>query len=74
MVELAIPLSSIGAGRTIGIVTWMINEKQLAEGTYAGLYADNFTDGYAMNTQLTAFLRADLVAPNAPNDPANRAP
>jgi len=74
MVEIAIPLGSIGAGPTLGIVTWMINEKPLAEGTFAGLYTDNFTDGYAMDLQLTAFLRADFVAPNAPNDPANRAP
>ncbi len=72
--ELSIPLSSIGAATQVGIVTWMINEKQLAEGSYAGIYTDNFTDGYAMNLALTAYLEADFTSPRAPNDPANRKP
>jgi hypothetical protein len=72
--ELSIPLSAIGAGTQVGIVTWMINEKDLAEGSYAGLYANNFADGYATNLALTAYLQADFVSPRAPNDPANRKP
>ncbi|MGE5180990.1 MAG: hypothetical protein ACM31C_02965 [Acidobacteriota bacterium] len=67
-VELAIPLAELGAGAKLGIVTWMINEKALAEGSYAGLYADNFTDGYAMNLPLAHYLLADFTSPRAPND------
>ncbi|HEY5927663.1 MAG TPA: hypothetical protein VIV11_38525 [Kofleriaceae bacterium] len=74
LLELAIPLSSIGAGAQVGIVTWMINEQQLVEGSYAGLYANNFTDGYAADLALTAYLQADFTSPRAPNDPANRRP
>lgn len=73
-VELAIPLAQIGAGAKLGIVTWMINEKQLAEGSYAGLYQGNFTDGYAMNLALTRYLRADFTSSRDPDDPANQAP
>ena len=72
--ELSIPLSSIGAGAQVGIVTWMINEKMLAEGSFAGLYAGNFTDGYAANLALTTYLAADFTLPRAPNDPANQQP
>lgn len=72
--ELAIPLSAIGAGTQLGIVTYMINEKSLAEGTYAGLYATNFIDGYSANMPLTAYLEADLASARVPNDPANRKP
>ena len=73
-VELAIPLTSINAGTQLGIVTWMINEKALAEGSFAGLYTDNFTDGYAVNLALTAYLHADFTSTRTPNDPANRRP
>jgi hypothetical protein len=72
--EIAVPLTSIGAATQVGIVTWMINEKQLAEGSYAGLYSDNFTDGYAANLSLAAYLQADFTSPRAPNDPANKKP
>jgi len=74
LLELAIPLSAIGAGTQLGIVTWMINEKNLGEGSYAGLYAGNFTDGYAANLALTAYLQADFTSPRTPNDPANQRP
>jgi hypothetical protein len=72
--EISVPLAAISAGTQVGIVTWMINEKNLAEGSYAGLYADNFSDGYAMNLALTAFLQADFSSSRVPNDPANRKP
>jgi hypothetical protein len=71
-VELSIPLSAIGAGSSLDLVTYMINEKALAEGTFAGLYAGNFTDGYAMNMQLTAYLHADFTSARVPNDDANK--
>lgn len=73
-VELAIPLSSIGSPTKLGLVTWMINEKNLVEGTYAGLYADNFTDGYHATLALTAYLEIDLASSRVPNDPAARRP
>lgn len=72
--ELAIPLSSIGAGTSLDLVTYMINEKALAEGTFAGLYDGNFVDGYAQSMQLTAFLHVDFTSGSAPNDPANKRP
>lgn len=73
-VEMALPFTAIGATTELGIVTYMINEKDLAEGTYAGLYETNFTDGYGANLPLTAYLHADLESPRAPNDPMNRKP
>jgi len=72
--ELSIPLTSIGAGTQVGIVTWMINEKALVEGSFAGIYTNNFTDGYATNLALTSYLAADFTSPRAPNDPANKKP
>ncbi len=73
-VELAIPTTAIGAGNQVGIVTYMINEKANLEGTYAGLYTNNFTDGYSANMLLTAYLQADFSSARAPNDPENRKP
>jgi hypothetical protein len=72
--ELSVPLSAIGAGTTLDLVTYMINEKDLAEGTYAGLFAGNFVDGYAANVQLTKYLHADFTSPLAPNNVANEKP
>jgi hypothetical protein len=74
LVELSIPLAAIGAGTQLGIVTWMINEKALAEGSFAGLYPNNFTDGYAMNLALTAYLQADFLSSRTPSDAANKRP
>lgn len=73
-VELSIPLTAIGAGTSLDVVTYMINEKALAEGTFAGLYAGNFTDGYAANLQLTAFMHADFTSQRTPSDDANKRP
>jgi hypothetical protein len=73
-VELSIPLSAIGAGTSLDLVTYMINEKALAEGTFAGLYAGNFTDGYAIDMQLTAYLHVDFTSTRVPNDAANKRP
>jgi len=72
--EISIPLTSIGASTQVGIVTWMINEKSLVEGSFAGLYSNNFTDGYAANLALTSYLAADFTSPRGPNDPANKKP
>ena len=65
-VEMAIPLSSIGAGTSVQLVTYMINEKMFAEGTYAGLFSDNFVDGYSVNMVLTRALVADFTAGHEP--------
>ena len=72
-VELAIPRSALGATppSTIGIVTWMINEKPGVEGTFAGLYADNFTNGYGAPLQLSEYLRVDFASVHVPNDASN---
>jgi hypothetical protein len=72
--ELAVPLDTVGNPAVLGVETWMINEQATVEGTYAGLYATNFTDGYYPDLALTSYLRADFASANAPNDPANRRP
>ena len=73
-VEIAIPRAVIGASDKVNVVTWMINEKANAEGTYAGLYAGNFVDGYHANLALTRYLKIDFTASRDPNDTANRGP
>lgn len=75
-VEIAIPRAAIGAegDGEVRLVTWMINEKANAEGSYAGLYADNFVDGYHANLALTRYLKIDFAAARDPNDVANRGP
>ncbi len=73
-VELAIPRSVIGTSTSLGLVAYMVNEKQNAEGNYAGLYTGTFVDGYAANLAITKYLRIDLTATRAPNDAANQAP
>ena len=73
-VEMAIPRAVIGNAQSIGLVSWMINEKALAEGSYAGLYDGNFADGYGANLQLTKYLRVDFTSTTQPNDPANQKP
>jgi hypothetical protein len=73
-VEFAIPRALLGGSSEIGLVTWMINEKADVEGSFAGLYGDSFTDGYAPALPLTRYLRINFISPLAPNDPANRAP
>ena len=76
-VEIAVPRAAIGAagdGNEVRLVTWMINEKANAEGSYAGLYADNFVDGYHANLALTRYLKIDFATARDPNDPANRGP
>lgn len=72
-VEIAVPRAAIGTGN-VSVVTWMINERQNAEGTYAGLYTANFVDGYHMNLALTKFLKVDFASSKNPNDAANQGP
>jgi len=72
--ELAIPRTVFGGAPAVGVVTWMINEKAGFEGSYAGLYQGNFTDGYAATLALTRYLSADFASTAAPNDATNAAP
>lgn len=72
--EIAIPRSLLGTSSTLGVVTWMINERGFAESSWAGLYDGNFADGYATSLAITKYLRVDFTSPNAPNDPGNEAP
>jgi hypothetical protein len=64
--EMAISLSQLGAGSQLGVVTWMINENNNVESSYAGIFMDNFIDGYAANLQLTRYLPADFTAITPP--------
>lgn len=73
-VEIAIPRSLFGGADKVGLVTWMINEKPNFEGSFAGLYANNFTDGYAMTLPLTKYLQIDFGSTRSPNHPENARP
>ena len=73
-VEMALPRATLGASTSMSVVAWMINEKANVESSYAGLYANNFTDGYAANLALTKFLKIDFTAQRDPNDGANAGP
>lgn len=75
-VEIAIPRTALGAviPQTIGVVSWMINEKPGVEGTFAGLFSGNFTNGYGAAMQLTKYLHVDFASQHEPNDPGNVAP
>jgi hypothetical protein len=73
-VEFAIPRSVIAVSDRVDVVAWMINEKNGAESSYAGLYTGNFADGYAANLALTKFLKIDFTSTRDPIDPANQGP
>ncbi len=70
--EMSIPRSALGSPTTIGISAWMINEQNLAEATFAGLFTGNFVDGY--NPAITKYLEIELDGERVPNDPANAKP
>jgi len=59
------------AGTPLGVLGFMINWNDLAEGTDAGLYAGSFTDGYSAAMPVTRYLRLDLDAIEAPNSAAH---
>jgi hypothetical protein len=70
--EMSIPRAALGSPETLGVSAWMINEQNLAESTFAGIYADNFTDAY--DVAVTKYLKVDFAASSVPNDPANAEP
>ncbi len=66
-VELRIPRATLGTSTTFGLVTFMMNEQPTGEWTYAGLYADNFVDGYSAAKPLTKYLLIDTTTAAAPS-------
>lgn len=73
-VETALARVDLGSPTELGVIALMINEQSLSEWSYAGLYADSFSDGYHAAIPITAYLRADLASTLPPNDTANRVP
>lgn len=73
-VEVAIPWTSLGQPEAVGVVGLMLNEKAFAEGAYAGLYADSFTDGYYPSIPISRWLWVDRASARAPTSPDNRRP
>lgn len=67
--EMSISRATLGSPTTIKLATWMINEQNLAEATFAGIYPGNFVDGY--NVAITKYLQIELDGARVPNDPAN---
>jgi hypothetical protein len=76
--EVAITRSDLGDPQSLGIVMLMLNEKNLGEWSYAGLYGDAFTDGYydvsGAPIPIASYLQVDFGASRTPNDPANKKP
>lgn len=70
--EMSISRAALGSPTTIGVAAWMINEQNLAEATFAGLFPGNFVDGY--NPAVTKYLEIELDGERVPNDPANAKP
>lgn len=73
-VEVAIPWASLGEPQAVGVVGLMLNEKAFAEGAYAGLYTDSFTDGYYPSIPISRWLWVDRASARAPVSPDNRRP
>lgn len=75
-VETAIPRAALGDPAALGVVALMLNETDLAEGAYAGLYADAFTDDYydadIAPIPIAAYLRVDFASSAPPNAAANQ--
>jgi hypothetical protein len=70
-VEFSIPLATLGAPSKVGVVTLMMNETGGVEAAYAGIYVDNFTDGYHASVPIAHSLLGDFASPLSPNDPSN---
>lgn len=67
-VEMSIPWSALGANVSqIKLTTWMINEANNVESSYAGLFSDNFQDGYAEALHISKFLVVDRASMANPN-------
>ncbi len=76
--EAAIPWSALGDPTVIGVTTLMMNEKSMAEWSYAGLYATSFTDGYfdadVGPVPASHYLEIRRASSREPNDPAAERP
>jgi hypothetical protein len=76
-VELALPLAALGAGDAIdrlGVTIFWLNEADLAEWSYGGLYPDAFVDGYHAELAIGRWLELDRSAAAPPGDPGNARP
>jgi hypothetical protein len=73
-VEVALPLSALGEIERLGVTIFWLNEADLAEWSYGGLYADAFVDGYHADLAIGRWLELDRAATVAPTDPTNARP
>lgn len=71
-VETAVLLSDIGSPSNLSVLSFMLNEKDMAEACFAGLYADSFTDDYHMTLSPGHYLAADMASFRSPNDALNK--
>jgi hypothetical protein len=71
-VETRISRSALGNPTQLGIATFMMNTTAEHEGTYAGLFAGSFADGYYTEVPVTFYEHADFSSPSAPNSEDNR--
>jgi hypothetical protein len=74
LVELSVPWSLLGDPGTTLVTGFLLNEVAFGEAAFAGLYADNFSDGYHAQIPITRWLAIDRASPLLPNDPANGRP
>lgn len=70
--EMSISRATLGSPTAIRLIAYMINEQNLGEATFAGMFSGNFVDGY--NPAITKHLEIDLDGERVPNDPANAKP
>jgi len=73
-VEVAIPWAAVGDPPVLGLVTLMLNELDQFEWSYAGLYSDNFSDGYydagTAPIPVSEWLTIDRSTAAPPTDPS----
>jgi len=69
--ELAIPFAMLDDAPTVGVTALMVNEQAYSEWSYAGLYADSFTDGYYQAIPIAHDLLVDRSSTLAPNAAQN---
>ena len=74
LVELSIPWSLLGDPASVLLTSFLLNEVAFGEASFAGLYADNFSDGYHAQIPITRWLAIDRASPLNPNDPARARP
>lgn len=73
-VELSVPWSLFGDPQTASLTSFLLNEVAFGEAAFAGLYTDNFSDGYHAQIPITRWLAIDRASPLSPNDPSHARP